>query len=102
MSENSVGKGSVSGVLCQREAELVRCGALESSLDLNPGSNSAFAKRPLSVLTRFRIENGNSGLIPHKVSTREGKNSRAWQGVVLWSEHPQRRKARAGRDCVDQ
>ena len=62
MSENSVGKGSVSGVLSQREAELVRCGALESSLDLNPGSNSAFAKRPLSVLIRFRIENGNSGL----------------------------------------
>ncbi len=49
------------GILCQREAELTPCSALESRLDLRPGSNFAFAKRPVSMLIRFRIENANSG-----------------------------------------
>ena len=42
-----------------RTGPLRRAGKL---FGLKPGSNSAFAKRPLSVLIRFRIENGNSGL----------------------------------------
>ena len=33
VSENSVGEAAVSGILCQREAELVRCGVVESLLD---------------------------------------------------------------------
>lgn len=35
--------------------------AVESPLDSKPGSNFASTKRPASVLTRFRIENENSG-----------------------------------------
>jgi len=42
-------------------AELVHCGALESPLDVEPGSNVEFAKRPVLVLMRFWIENRNSG-----------------------------------------
>jgi hypothetical protein len=49
VSENSVGKASVSGVLCQREAELVRCGAVKSPLDSKPSSNFAFANRLIPV-----------------------------------------------------
>ena len=49
MSENSVEKASVSGVLCQREAELVRCGAVESQLDSKPSSNFGFASRLMPV-----------------------------------------------------
>jgi hypothetical protein len=60
VSENSVGKASVSGVLCQREAELVRCGSwkapwTETELELR------FANRLVPVLVRISIENGNSG-----------------------------------------
>ena len=76
MSENSVGKASVSGLLRQREAELVRCGAVESPLDLKPGSNFAFAKRPVSVLIRFRIENGNSGLMEFGTTLNQERSMR--------------------------
>jgi hypothetical protein len=61
VSENSVGKASVSGVLCQREAELVRCGAVESPLDSKPSSNFPFANHLVPVLSEIRIQNGNSG-----------------------------------------
>ena len=43
MSENFSEKRQFSGILCQREAELVRCGAVESPLDSKPASNFAFA-----------------------------------------------------------
>ena len=61
MSEDSVGRASIWAFLCQREAELARCGAVERPLDSKPGSNFASAKRGVSVLIRFRIENENSG-----------------------------------------
>ena len=60
MSEDSVGRASVWAFLCQREAEPSSCGAVESPLDSKPGSNFASAKRPVSALIRFRIENENS------------------------------------------
>jgi len=50
VSENSLGKAPVSGVLCQREAALIRCGAMKSTLDSKPGSNFAFANRVVSAL----------------------------------------------------
>ena|SRR5208282_3644895 len=56
ISENSVGKASVSAVLYQREAELVRCGAVKSPLDSKPSSNFAFANRPVPVLVRIRTQ----------------------------------------------
>jgi hypothetical protein len=37
VSDNSVGKTPVSGALCQREAELVRCGVMEKASGLKPG-----------------------------------------------------------------
>jgi len=37
------------GVLCQREAELARCGGVESPLDSKQGSNFAFAKLRVSA-----------------------------------------------------
>ncbi len=43
VSENSVGEAAVSGILCQPEALLVRCGGVESPLDSKLGSNFAFA-----------------------------------------------------------
>jgi len=43
VSENSVGEAAVSGILCQREAELARCGAVERPPRTNPASNVAFA-----------------------------------------------------------
>jgi len=54
VSENSVGKASVSGVLCQREAELVRCGSwkapwTKTELELR------FANRLVPVLVRISI-----------------------------------------------
>jgi hypothetical protein len=49
VSENSVGEDAVSGILCQREAELARRGVVESPFDSKPGSNFAFAKLPVSV-----------------------------------------------------
>ncbi len=49
MSDNSVGKTPVSGALCQREAELVRCGVMERPPGSNPGSNFAFANPLVSV-----------------------------------------------------
>ncbi len=53
------------------------CGALESLLDLKPGSNSAFGKRLLSALIRFRIENGNFGQVAkaNKAAIHEGVKS---------------------------
>ena len=33
--ENLVGEAAVSGILCQREAELARCGGVESPFDSN-------------------------------------------------------------------
>jgi hypothetical protein len=49
VSENSVGKDAVLGILCQREAELARRGVVESPFDSEQGSNFAFAKLPVSV-----------------------------------------------------
>ncbi len=43
MSDNSVGNTPVSGVLCQREAELIRCRAVESPLDPKRPSDFEFA-----------------------------------------------------------
>jgi hypothetical protein len=37
VSDNSFGLTPVSGVLCQREAELVRCGVWESASGIKPG-----------------------------------------------------------------
>jgi hypothetical protein len=37
------------------------CGALESPLHSKPGSHFVFAERPVPVLIRFKVENGNSG-----------------------------------------
>jgi hypothetical protein len=47
--ENLVGEAEVSGILCQREAELARCGWVESPFDSKQRSNFAFAKLPVSV-----------------------------------------------------
>ena len=49
MCENLVGEAAVSGILCQREAELTRCGAVESPFDSKQRSNFAFAKLPVSA-----------------------------------------------------
>jgi hypothetical protein len=49
VSENLVGEAAGSGILCQREAELARCGGVESPFDSKQGSNFAFAKLPVSV-----------------------------------------------------
>ena len=44
VSQNSVGEAAVSGYLMSaRKQKLVRCRAVESPLDSNPGSNFAFA-----------------------------------------------------------
>jgi len=47
--ENLVGEAAVSGILCQREAELARCGGVESPFYSKQRSNFAFAKLPVSV-----------------------------------------------------
>jgi hypothetical protein len=47
--ENLVGEGAVSGILYQREAELARCGGVESPFDSKQRSNFTFAKLPVSV-----------------------------------------------------
>ena len=44
-----VSEAAVSGILCQREAELARCGGVESPFDSKQRSNFAFAKLPVSV-----------------------------------------------------
>lgn len=62
MSENSVGKAAVSGILCQREAEPVRCGAVESPLASKPGSNFAFANPLVSVRVSIGIQKKKSSL----------------------------------------
>jgi hypothetical protein len=49
VSESLVGKTPVSGALCQREAELVRCGVVGSPPGSKPGSNFAFANRVVPV-----------------------------------------------------
>jgi hypothetical protein len=43
VSENSVGEAAVSGILCQREAELAHSGAVERPPRSNPASNVASA-----------------------------------------------------------
>jgi hypothetical protein len=48
VSENSIEKSARFGILCQREAELARCGAVQSPLASKPGSNFAFAN-PVSL-----------------------------------------------------
>jgi hypothetical protein len=47
--ENLVGEATVSGIFCQREAELARCGWVESPFDSKQRSNFPFAKLPVSV-----------------------------------------------------
>src|ERR1700722_20899545 len=47
--EDLVGEAAVSGILCQREAELARCGWVESPFDSKQRSNFAFAQLPVSV-----------------------------------------------------
>ena len=49
MSENLVGKGAVSGILCQREAELVVAAGWKTPFDSKQRSNFAFAKLPVSA-----------------------------------------------------
>ena len=49
VSENSVGESAVSGILCQREAEPVCCGAGEGPSRSKPGSTFAFANRIVLV-----------------------------------------------------
>ena len=51
MSENSVGSAPVSGVLCQREADLAHRGALGRPSRSKPGWNFAFAN-PLGAGAR--------------------------------------------------
>jgi hypothetical protein len=60
VSENSVGKAAVSGILCQREAELVRCGVVESSFGLKTGLELRVCKPLVLVLVQIRIQNENS------------------------------------------
>ena len=43
------GESAVSGILCQREAELARCGGVDSTFDSKQGSNFAFGKLPVPV-----------------------------------------------------
>ena len=45
MSENSVGEAAVSGILCQREAELAHCGAVERPPRSDPASKVASANQ---------------------------------------------------------
>ncbi len=54
-------RGPMARAPSSKERVLVRCEAMETPLDLRPGSNFAFATRPVSVLIRLRVENGNSG-----------------------------------------
>lgn len=63
MSDNSVGKTPVSGALCQRDAELVRCDVMEGSPVSTATSNAGFANPLVSVRLCISFQNGNFGLI---------------------------------------
>ena len=49
VSENSVGEAAVSGILCQREAEPARCGAVEGPPRSKPGLERRVCQRPVSA-----------------------------------------------------